>query len=145
MRKRPTTAATFAVGVAMLVGCASSTPQPTSSPSPTATTATTVTTSAPTTTGAPLPDLLLPSEPTGGSGSTASAPNPKPPPKNEQPGCATDLDCWSITCCPATDPEQCVHHSLAQKCAVIDMTCPKLDTHLDCACEKGVCTGRSAN
>ena len=139
MRTRSTTTAAFAGGVAMLVACASSTPQPTSSPAPTTTTS-----AAPTTTGAPLPDLLLPSEPTGGTGFAANAPNPKPPPKNEQPGCATDQDCWSITCCPATDPEQCVHHSLAQKCAVIDMTCPKLDTHLDCACEKGVCTGRSA-
>ena len=136
----------WTIAFALVAACASSTPQPTttppSTPTPTPTpTPTSTPTPAPTATGAPLPDLLLPSEPLGGPGPTT--PNAKPPPKEEQPGCATDQDCWSITCCPAVDADECVHHSLAQKCAIVDVTCPKLDAHLDCACEKGVCTGRA--
>ena len=123
----------------MATACASATPQPTSS-NATATSATAA--AATSSTGAPLPDLLLPSEATSSSDKSLP-PNAKPPPKSEQPGCAIDQDCWSITCCPAVTADECVHHSLAQKCAIVDMTCPKLDTHLDCVCEAGACTGRA--
>lgn len=91
-----------------------------------------------TTTGAPLPDLLLPSEPTGKPNAT-----PVLPPPSERPPCANDQDCWSITCCPATNADECVHHSLAQKCAMMDVTCPKLDAHVECVCDKGECSGRA--
>jgi hypothetical protein len=133
-----------AIVVACVAACASSTPQPNATPPPSPSPTPTATATA-TSTGAPLPDLLMPSEPTSGGTTTATTtmPNAKPPPKEEQPGCATDQDCWSITCCPATSADECVHHSLAQECAIVDVTCPKLDAHLDCACEKGVCTGRA--
>jgi hypothetical protein len=84
-------------------------------------------------------DLLLPSMPTGTSAATTSAPLP---PVGQRPPCAKDEDCWSSTCCPATKAEQCVHGSLAQKCAIVDVTCPKGDVRFDCVCVAGQCDGR---
>ena len=81
-------------------------------------------------------DLLLPSMPTG-SGSAAPL-----PPIGERPPCAKDEDCWSSTCCPATAAEHCVHSALAQKCALVDVTCAKSDVHYDCVCVQGQCDGR---
>jgi hypothetical protein len=133
-----------ALGAALLTACASATPPPTTSATTSTAASATTTSAAPASTGAPLPDLLLPSEPTSGpSGPVSTSPNPTPPPKSEQPACGNDQDCWSITCCPATSADDCVHHSLAQKCAVVDVTCAKSETHVDCACDKGVCTGRA--
>ena len=85
-------------------------------------------------------DLLLPSMPTGKPPSNA----PLPPPE-ERPPCAKDEDCWSWTCCPATNPDHCVHSSLAQKCALVDMTCAKTppgESRYDCVCDAGKCAGR---
>jgi len=126
-----------AIAVVVVAACASASPATNAPTTAAASSTASVSTAA---TGAPLPDLLLPSEPTSGG----SAPvNVKPPPKEAQPACGSDQDCWSITCCPATNADECVHHSLAQKCAIVDVRCPKLDAHVDCVCEAGVCTGRA--
>ena len=86
----------------------------------------------------PIPaDLLLPSMPTGTIASSA----PLPPP-GQRPPCAKDEDCWSSTCCPATAAEHCVHGSLAQKCAIVDVTCAKSEVRYDCVCVASQCAGR---
>ena len=87
---------------------------------------------------APVPtDLLLPGMATGQASSSVEL-----PPLGERPPCAKDEDCWSSTCCPATKAEHCVHASLAQKCAAVDVKCAKSDVRYDCLCTSGQCEGR---
>ncbi len=79
--------------------------------------------------------LLLPGEYAGTAGSAPKL----TPPTGPQPPCVTDEDCWSYTCCPPKAPNECVHHTLAQKCSVVDVTCPKAGSSLKCACVNHAC------
>ena len=88
----------------------------------------------------PLADLLLPSM----DGGHPADPLAGLPPREERPRCGANEDCWSATCCPATDAAQCVHHLLAQRCGIVDVTCPPLAAHVDCVREGGECTGRTS-
>jgi len=65
-------------------------------------------------------------------------------PLGPAPPCAKDEDCWSRTCCPATQPSQCVHGTLAKHCAVEERICKKAAVTFTCFCDAGVCGGRLA-
>lgn len=65
-------------------------------------------------------------------------------PLGPAPPCAKDEDCWSRTCCPATQPSQCVHGTLAKHCAVEERICKKAAVTFTCFCDAGTCNGRAA-
>lgn len=79
--------------------------------------------------------LLLPD-------TAGSTPPDDPTPSGPGPACAKDEDCWSKTCCPATQPHHCVHASLAKHCALKDVSCKPAAVTFTCVCEAGACKGR---
>jgi hypothetical protein len=65
-------------------------------------------------------------------------------PQGPPPACVKDEDCWSKTCCTAAAPEDCVHGSLARKCAIVEVQCKTPPIRYTCVCDGGTCAGRLA-
>ncbi len=136
--------------LAMIAACASTPPPPVASPTASASSASSSSSVAKSSAPAPLPTTLLPgvgmstskvkaTDVSGVVDDDDGALGPAPPAI-----CGKDEDCWSRTCCPAKEPEDCVHASRARKCAIVDIQCKPSPMHYTCVCESGACKGRLA-